>query len=100
MKDIPDYFKTQEMCDDAVWGHPSSLQSVPDWFVTQQQLRTWDDYDDYCNDDELITWYDSYRKRKALKAQIDKKLMPIAWHPLRWWDWCIPEDEKREAEKL
>ena len=20
--------------------------------------------------------------------------MPITWHPSRWWDWCIPEDEK------
>ena len=51
---VPDYFNTQEMCDDAVWGDPSSLYYVPDWFVTQQQLRTCDDYDDYCNDDELI----------------------------------------------
>ena len=26
--------------------------------------------------------------------------MLIAWHPSRWWDWCIPEDEKQETEKL
>ena len=26
--------------------------------------------------------------------------MPIAWHPSRWWDWCVPEDEKKEAEKF
>ena len=21
--------------------------------------------------------------------------MRIAWHPSRWWDWCVPEDEKK-----
>ena len=26
--------------------------------------------------------------------------MPIAWHPSRYWDWCMPEDEKQETEKL
>ena len=26
--------------------------------------------------------------------------MPIAWHPSRWWDWCVPEDEKKQAEKF
>ena len=26
--------------------------------------------------------------------------MPIAWHPTHWWDWCVPEDEKRGTEKL
>ena len=22
--------------------------------------------------------------------------MPVAWHPKRWWDWCLPEDEKKD----
>ena len=83
---VPDYFNTQEMCDDAVWGDPSSLHYVPDWFVTQQQLRTCDDYDDYCNDDELIKWYHGYKKRKPQKAKIKRELIRIVWHPLRWWD--------------
>ena len=26
--------------------------------------------------------------------------MPIAWHPSRYWDWCMSEDEKKETEKL
>ena len=26
--------------------------------------------------------------------------MPIAWHPSRWWDWCVPEDEKKEIENF
>ena len=26
--------------------------------------------------------------------------MPIAWHPSRWWDWCVPKDEKKETENI
>ena len=26
--------------------------------------------------------------------------MPIAWRPSRLWHWCVPEDEKKETEKL
>ena len=24
--------------------------------------------------------------------------MPIAWHPSRWWDWSMPEDDKKEIK--
>ena len=80
------------MCDDAVWGDAFSLQFVSDWFVTQVQLKLWHD--------KLIGWYEGYHKRKVQKAQIKKELLPIAWHPSKWWDWCVPEDEKRETEKM
>ena len=26
--------------------------------------------------------------------------MSIAWHPSRWWDWCVPEDEKKRNRKI
>ena len=26
--------------------------------------------------------------------------MSIAWHPKRWWDWCLPEDEKKEIDNM
>ena len=101
LKFFPDPLKTEKMCDKAVKDDPYSLQFVPDWFVTQQQLKIWhDDDDDYCNDDEMIRWYHGCQKRKAQKAQIKKELMPIAWHPSRWWNWCMSEDEKKETEKL
>ena len=48
------------------------LKYVPDWFVTHQQIKIWHDNDDYCNDDELIEWYEGYQKSKAQKAQIKK----------------------------
>ena len=53
---IPDCLKTQEMCEKVVKDDPS-LQYVPDWFVTQQQIDTW--YDD---DVELIEWYNDYHR--------------------------------------
>ena len=43
---------------------------------------------------------DKWNKRKLQKAKIKEELLPIAWHPSRWWDWCIPEDKKKETEKL
>ena len=26
--------------------------------------------------------------------------MPVGWHPKRWWDWCLPEDEKKAIESI
>ena len=96
--DVPDYLKTQKICDDVAQRDSYSLQFFPGWFVTQEQLEMWHDEDDYCNDLVLIEWYKRYEKRKAQKASIKKELMPIAWHPSRWWDWCVSEDEKKETE--
>ena len=109
---VPDHFKTQKMCDDSVRDDPYSSKYIPDWFVTREGVDMWYDdyYDDdgnhwdddayYCNEDNFFEWYEGYRKRKAQKASIKEELLPIAWHPWRYWDWCISEDEKKETEKL
>ena len=26
--------------------------------------------------------------------------MPVAWHPDRWWDWCMSEDEKKQRDPV
>ena len=26
--------------------------------------------------------------------------MSAAWHPKRWWDWCVSEDEKKEIDPV
>ena len=70
------------------------LEYVPDWLVTQEMWH--EDFDD---DDVLISWRNAYIKRKAQKAKIEEELMAVAWHPNRWWNWCVPEDEKKELEK-
>ena len=97
---VPDHLKTKGMCEKAVEKYPSILIFVLDWFVMQGQVKVWHDHNYYCDDDETIDCYDGYKKPKAQKTQIDKKLMPIAWHPSRWWNWCVPEDEKKVIEKL
>ena len=48
----------------------------------------------------LSTWRNNLKQRKLFKKEISKELMPVAWHPTRWWDWCIPKDEKKEREPL
>ena len=48
----------------------------------------------------MIKWYHDYQKRKAQKSEIKDGLLPIAWHPSRYWDWCMSEDEKRDTETL
>ena len=45
--------------------------------------------------DEFLEWYDDYKQRKAQKAQIKEKLIPIAWHPPRYPNWRMAEDEKK-----
>ena len=63
------------MCNKVVQRDPWMVERVPDYFVTQEM----EEFDD--DDDELITWRHAYIKRKTQKAQIKKKLMPVAWHP-------------------
>ena len=79
---------------------PSSLEYVPDWFVTQGQAKIWDDVDDYATIMNLLSGTMVIRKRKAQKAQIKEEFLLIAWHPYRVMDWCVSEDEKKETEKL
>ena len=43
----------------------------------------------------LLRGRDAYRKRKTQKAKIKEELIPVAWHPDRWWDWYVPEHKKR-----
>ena len=61
--------------------------------MTQQQLRQ---CDDYCDEVKFFEWFDGYQKRKAQKARIKEELLPIAWHPDRVMDWCVPKDKKQK----
>ena len=44
------------MCDVAVREDFLSLQYVPDWFVTQPQVKIWHDCNDDDDDDKLVEW--------------------------------------------
>ena len=63
---VPDHFRTQWMCNE-------SVEIVP--YAVRLPL-----------DHEMIKWYEDYKRRRAQKARIKEELMPIAWHPSRWWD--------------
>ena len=39
-------------------------------------------------------------KNKELKNGLSEELMPVAWHPNRWWDCCMSEDEKKEIDLM
>ena len=69
LKSVLDHLKTQKVCDAAAWEDPFTVQFIPHWFVTQQQLKTWDDYHGLCNNDRLIKWYSGYQKCKTQKAK-------------------------------
>ena len=71
----------QVICDKAVRDDPSSLQYVPDWFVTREGVDMWhgdyydDDgnhWDDNDNEGKFFEWYDGYKKQKAQKASIKR----------------------------
>ena len=34
--------------------------------------------------------YKVNEQRKAFKKDISKELIPVAWHPTRWSNWCFP----------
>ena len=55
LKFVPDHFKTQKMRDKAVKkDRPYFLQFVLDWFVTQEQIKIWDDARDSCICDMMM----------------------------------------------
>ena len=33
-----------------------------------------------------LAWHIKFEKSKALKKELNEKLMPVAWHPNKWWD--------------
>ena len=43
-------------------------------------------------------------KPKALKQELNEELLLVVWHPLRWWDWWLSEDDcqnkKNKKKKL
>ena len=34
----------------------------------------------------LMVWHYRLKQHKEFKRNISKELMPVAWHPIRWWD--------------
>ena len=83
------------MCDDAAKDDSSSVEFVPDWFVSQQQIDLWCDNDYWYNHDDNIECYEVYKRRKAQKVKIKEELVLIAWYLNRVMYWCMSKNEKR-----
>ena len=47
-----------------------------------------------------MAWHTKFEKGKALKKELNKELMPAAWHPNRLRDWCMLEDKKKEIDPI
>ena len=47
-----------------------------------------------------MAWHIKFRKHKECKKGLSKELIPVAWHPNRWKDWCMSEDEKKEIDPM
>ena len=62
------------MCEMAVRRKPRSLEYVPDWFVTQVEIRILHDDYDYCDDDDddIIEWYNGYQNIRPKKHKYKK----------------------------
>ena len=48
----------------------------------------------------LLAWDIKFEKCKTLKKDLNEELMLVAWHPERQWDFCVPEDMKKEIEPI
>ena len=83
---VPDQYKAQEMCNKAVKKYPWILEYVADNFKKQKMKAV------KKNPHRLS------KKGRVQKAKIKEELMSIAWHPARWWGWCVPDDEKKETK--
>ena len=48
----------------------------------------------------LLAWHIKFEKSRELKKELSEKLLFVAWHPNRWWDWCMSEDKKKEIDPM
>ena len=63
-------------------------------------VEVWHDENDYWNNDEVVGWYNSHKQRKIWINKAYKEMLPVAWYPSHYWDWCMPEDEKKRDRKV
>ena len=114
-KCVPDWFVTFKMIkkfdddllsnDDIIFDNKDSYY---DTFFSVEMGILGIDLNDINNDDVNLDEDDletiihathmagciTFNQCKAFKKDISKELMSVAWHPTRWWDWCMKEDNK------
>ena len=48
----------------------------------------------------LLVWHIKFKKCKPRKKKLSEELMPVAWYPKRWWNFCISKDKKKKEEAI
>ena len=118
LKFISDWFLTSEMLeklDNALHANGDILFYFEDFdkvtlFACHRHILAvdldkinLDDDKNFSEDDpdtlihvRLLAGRNGFKKRKVLNKKIGEELMPIAWHPKRWWNFCMIEDEKKK----
>ena len=74
-----------------------NCQCLPKYVLDSNLLRL---YSLYLHQRDFILKQSFYRSPFHIRRDFHKELIEIAWHPDRFWDWCLSEDEKNEIKKL
>ena len=48
---------------------------------------------------KLLAWHIKFEDTKNL-TKISEEVIPIAWHPITWWNFCMSEGETKEIEPI
>ena len=72
------------------------LEELEDMYMLDYYL--WEHKENYGKalTQDLFRYYHQKMFSKALREE----LIPITWHPDRYWDWCVPEDEKERIRSM
>ena len=71
------------MCEKAVKKYLWLLKYVPDYFVTDEQIKIWHGNDEYCNDNDMIEWFEGYQIRKAKKSLNKRRTSTHSLAPIK-----------------
>ena len=41
----------------------------------------------------LLDWQIKFEKLKGFKEELTEELIPVAWNPKRWWNFCMSKDK-------
>ena len=52
----------------------------------------------YKNIIRYLAWHIKFEKKVKHLKNTSEELMPIVWHPKRWRNFCMSEDEKKKKQ--
>ena len=47
-----------------------------------------------------MAWHNELKQLEVFQKDISKEIMRVAWHPTKYWDWCMPVDEEKRIEPI